>query len=110
VVDIFDIIDYVLADGRRFNPVWGADKCSAGLVLWLKRPGGSFKDGFVCYRHIIASGKEMAVANWLSNLTKREEEAKEQIFIASLPYIIDGCTDIANSPHGPWTNLIPGES
>lgn len=110
MVDILNIIDYAITDGRKFNLVWGEDNYFARLILWLKCPGGSIENGFVCYRDIVVSGPEMAVAEWLNNLTKREEEAKERIFEMALPYIIDGCTEISNNFYGPWINLIPGET
>lgn len=115
MIDVFEIMDYVYMDGVKFNPFWNEDCYYARLILWLKTPGGSVEDGFVCYRDIIVSGPEMAVAKssdflTVRELNKREEEAKEDIFTVCLPYIIDGCTEIASNPGGPWTNLMPGES
>jgi len=110
VIDIFSVIDYFLMDARKFNPIWITDDYSATLVLWLKFPGSSFKDGFVCHANIIVSGKELVMSESMGTLIKhREEEKKEEILNAAMPYIIGGCTEIANSPHGPWINLMPGE-
>ena len=135
MIDIFNMIDYSVVDSCKLHRMESEDNYFVRLTLYLKCPGRSIKDGFVCFRNVIISAVVLAslkdewdpMLYFMNNnagepvesddinerrriffelMGHKEQEAKELILSSALPFIEDGYTDISGNISGPWTSLI----
>jgi len=79
--------------------------------LLLRRPGESFKDGFLVWVKVPVGGIDLYANRNDSVKTASLVFGKfldqfDDMYSAAFPYIEDGCVEVAMSDTGPWTNLM----